>query len=101
MVKQSRERFLEEVPFITCPGQKVKMLVTNLAVFEKRGEEFILTKYLAGPGFSTQEARIRKIKENCGWDLKVAETVEEIVPPTAEELAILRSLDPQGFFIGK
>jgi hypothetical protein len=37
----------------------------------------------------------------CGWPLKVADTLENVSPPTAEELAILRSLDPEGFFIGK
>lgn len=101
VAKQSRERFLEDVSFITCSGKNVKMLVTDLAVFEKRGEELALTKYLAGSGFSTREARIKEIKERCGWNLKVAETLEEVGHPTAEELVILRSLDPYGLFIGK
>lgn len=99
VAKQSRERFLEDVSFITCPGENAKMLVTDLAVFEKRGEELVVTKYITGPGFSTREARIKEIKERCGWDLKVAETLEEVGHPTARELVTLRSLDPYGFFI--
>jgi hypothetical protein len=47
------------------------------------------------------EARVKKIQEMCGWPLKVADTLENVSPPTAKELAILRSLDPEGFFIGK
>jgi len=103
VARQSPERLVENVPFVNCPGRKVKTLVTNLGVLEKleKDETFTLTKYFAGPGFLTQEARVREIKENCGWELKIAQALEEIGLPTAEELAILRSLDPQGLFIGK
>jgi len=103
VARQSPERLIENVPFVTCPGNKVKTLVTNLGVFEKleKDETFTLTKYFTGPGFLTREARVREIKENCGWELKIAQALEESEPPTAEELAILRSLDPQGLFIGK
>jgi len=102
VARQSRERLIEKVPFISCRGDKVKTLVTNLGVFEKfEGDKtFTLTKYFASLGLS-KEAQIAEIKENCGWDLKVAEALEEINPPTTEELAILGSLDPQGLFIEK
>lgn len=103
VTRQSRERLIDKVPFVSCPGSRVKTLVTNLGVFSKIGEHeaFTLTKYFAAPGFLSQEARVREIKENCGWDLKVAEALEEIDPPTGEELAILRLLDPQRVFTSK
>lgn len=102
VARQSRDRLLENVPFISCSGDRVRTLVTNLGVFEKLGEDgvFTLTKYFAGR-FLTQEERIKEIRENCGWELKIAESLEGVSAPTAEELAILRSLDPQEFFIGK
>jgi len=103
VANQSQERLIEKVPFISCPGNKVKTLVTNLGVLEKldKDEEFTLTKYFAGPGFMTREARIKEIRKNCGWELKIAQTLEKIGVPTADELVILRSLDPQGLFIGE
>ena len=103
VAKQSPERLKEKVPSVSCPGNKVKTLVTNLGVFEKldKNEEFTLTKYFAGPGFLTQEARVSEIRKNCGWELKTAQTLEEVGAPTVDELAILRSLDPQRLFIGK
>lgn len=103
IAKQSQKRLLENVRFVSCPGSKVKTLVTDLGILEKpeKDASFILTKYFAGPGFSTQEQRIIEIKEKCGWEMNIAEFLEEIEPPVIEELAILRSIDPQGSFLGK
>ena len=103
VARQSRERFLERVDFVGCPGQSIKTLVTDLGVFQKlEGEEtFTVTKYFAHPSVLGKEDRLREIKERCGWDLKVGEVLEEVLPPTSEELSILRSLDPERFFIGK
>lgn len=103
VTRQSRERLVEAVPFVSCPGDRVNMLVTDRGIFAKVGGErtFTLTKYFSRPGFSSRETCLRKIRENCGWELRVAEDLEEVAPPNAEELAILRSLDPQGVFIGK
>jgi acyl CoA:acetate/3-ketoacid CoA transferase beta subunit/acyl CoA:acetate/3-ketoacid CoA transferase alpha subunit len=104
MVKQSRERFVNKVDFIGCPGTKVKTLVTDLGVFQKLGGEgtFVLTKYCIDPCTTQrEEERLRTIQERCGWKVKMNDVIREIVPPTPEELAILRSLDPKGLFIGK
>jgi glutaconate CoA-transferase subunit B len=38
------------------------------------------------------------VRANTGWDLKVAPGVRETPAPTAEELAIIRRYDPQGFW---
>jgi hypothetical protein len=43
---------------------------------------------------------VEKISANCAWDLKVSPTVVETTIPTAEELTILRGLDPTGFYLG-
>jgi glutaconate CoA-transferase subunit B len=39
------------------------------------------------------------IQIETGWDLRVAENITEIDPPTAEELALLRRLDPHSFYL--
>ncbi|MBI2328887.1 MAG: hypothetical protein HYU85_04555 [Chloroflexi bacterium] len=99
VVHQSRDRYLEQVPFITAPGTRVRTLVSQLGVFEKLGEdnELSLTSYFSGP--EPVATRINQIKENCGWELRVSPQVTEIPPPTLEELLTIRLLDPEGHFL--
>jgi acyl CoA:acetate/3-ketoacid CoA transferase alpha subunit/acyl CoA:acetate/3-ketoacid CoA transferase beta subunit len=101
IMQQSRHRFLEQVPFITAPGDRVKTVVSTLGVFEKPddGKEFILTKYFADRHGASSEDMIRKIKENCGWKLKVARKPEAVCLPTPDELKLLRIFDPQKFYL--
>jgi acyl CoA:acetate/3-ketoacid CoA transferase alpha subunit/acyl CoA:acetate/3-ketoacid CoA transferase beta subunit len=99
---QSRNRFLERVPYVTCPGEKVKVLVSNMGIFEKLGgEEFVLTAYFPDKKLKTKEEAIKLIKENCGWELKVASEVAEVQPPGLDELMIIRLLDPKGIYLGR
>jgi len=99
---QSKERFVNKVEYITCPGRKVRTLVSDEGVFEKRGdsEEFVLTGFYALTKGSKGSEEVAKIKSKCGWELKVSENFKEIPPPYPEEITLLRTLDPKGFFIG-
>ncbi|MDO9515694.1 MAG: hypothetical protein Q7J01_06300, partial [Syntrophales bacterium] len=101
IMQQSRSRFLEKVPFVTAPGNKVRALVSNMGVFEKMGddEEFTLTIYFERPGFSSTEEVVRNIKDNCGWALKVAEELKKLSPPTRDELRLLRVFDPNRYYL--
>lgn len=93
---QSRERFVAELPYTTSPGSAVSTLVSDLGVFEKLpGEqEFTLTGYLERPPGVTEAEIVREIKEQCGWDLKVATSLRKHGGATMEELALMRSFDP-------
>lgn len=103
IAKQSRDRFVEKVDYVGCPGQKVKTLVTDLGIFQKHeGEEkFSLTRYFRPSTPSGKEDRLHEIQERCGWELHVGGVLEEVTPPDPEELSILRALDPQKIFLGK
>ena len=93
-------RLVEKVPYITAPGHRVRAVVTNRCVMEKNEDgELTLTRLLPHPGLDRQEA-VKKIREKCGWDLKVAPELVEIDPPTPEKLALLRTFDPRRAFIG-
>ena len=59
-----------------------------------------LAACLPNPNFPTLEEKIANIKENCGWELKVAPQVEEVPPPTFEELMTVRIIDPDGMYRG-
>ncbi len=101
IMQQSRHRFLEKVPFVTAPGTKVRALVSTMGVFEKVGEdkEFTLTKYFDSPGFSSTEEAVRNIRDNCGWDLKVAGEPKKLSPPARDELRLLRVFDPHKYYL--
>ncbi len=102
----------ERVSYVTSPGHGdgtpgwrrrngllgggPSALVTTLAVFrfpEEGGEAYLASVH---PGHTVEEVRA-----NTGWDVKVAPDCGETPPPTAEELAQLRRLDPGGFWTGR
>jgi len=100
VTRQSARRFLDKVSYVTAPGDNLNTLVSDMGIFEKLGgKELILTGYIPNKKLSGLEEHIRNIKQNCGWDLKVAQEVKALPPATLDELLILRLLDPQGFFI--
>ena len=102
VVAQQRDwTFVDRVPYITCPGKKIDIVVSTMGRFEKRaGDELVLTGYFGSDGLDTESA-IREIKDQCGWDLKVSDDIEELSAPTKEEIALLRLFDPERFFLGK
>ena len=101
VMNQTKARFVEKVPYITCPGHRVKTLVSDFGIFEKLGEdkELTLTGCLTNPEMPALDDRIRAIKEKCGWALKVSPSVKDIPAPDHDELVVLRALDPKGYFI--
>lgn len=101
VAQQRLQTFVHKVGYITSPGKRISAVVSTLGRFEKRGgDEFVLTGYFGLEGLSKEDA-VREIKDRCGWDLQVADDVQELPPPTAEELALLRLFDPERFFLGK
>jgi acyl CoA:acetate/3-ketoacid CoA transferase alpha subunit/acyl CoA:acetate/3-ketoacid CoA transferase beta subunit len=100
VVPQSPFRFVPEVAYVTAPGQRVRMLVTTLGIFEKLdgNREFTLTGILEDRKSSAEET-VRVIREQCKWDLKIAPRLRSMAAPTTDELALLRLFDPHKFFL--
>jgi glutaconate CoA-transferase subunit B len=107
MIDHSRHRLPERVSYITSPGngdgigwrKKVGLprggpsaVITTKAVlrFDESGEAFLASSH---PGVSVED-----VVANTGWKLRVAEDVSETVPPSAEELAVIRDYDKEGFW---
>jgi acyl CoA:acetate/3-ketoacid CoA transferase beta subunit len=99
-MNQARPRFVDRVSYITCPGHKVKTLVTDSGIFEKIGDdnELTLTGCLTNPERPALEDRIKAVREKCGWPLKVSSSVKDIPRPGRDALVVLRALDPRGYF---
>jgi len=81
---------------LKLPGNGPEKVITNLGVLEFDADgEMVLTQ--THPGVTAE-----KVRENTGWDLKVASELQETKPPTDEELQVLREeLDPDGVYLGR
>jgi glutaconate CoA-transferase, subunit B len=113
ILPHERHRLRERVDFVTSPGYGYpdasgpagvswrerqglprggpSALITTLAVFtfETATGEALLQSY--HPGSS-----IAEVQEQTGWPLRLAPDCAETVPPSAEELNVIRASDPQG-----
>lgn len=116
LARQSRDQFVERVDYVTSPGRNVRLVVSTMGRFEKRGDgldgdELILTGVFgegaggagdAGrPGEASLADAARAVRDRCGWDLRVADDLERLPDPTPEEVATLRMFDPERHFLGK
>ncbi len=95
--------FVAEVPYITSPGKRVRTLVSTMGVLEKKeeGQELLLTGLFPNPKCRGEEETVRYIKDNCGWELKVARNVVWVNLPSLRELMLIRIFDPERKFLGK
>lgn len=100
VMQQSKSRLVEKVDYITANNKNVTALVSNLGVFErnKNDPEFILTKCLPNIELETLEEKLKAVQENCAWEVKTARAVIEEVPPTLEEVKLLRLFDPERLY---
>ena len=99
VAEQAPHRFVEEVPFITSPGEKVTTVISQYGLFRKDPADGLLklAAYLERPGLTEAEI-VREIKEQCGWELQIWPDLEAVAPPSVEELSRVRYLDPERYF---
>lgn len=108
IMTHERRRFVERVDYVTSPGhgeggewrRRVGLpgggpaaVITTLGVFrfDPATREMVLAS--AHPGVTVAEVRAQ-----TGWPLACAVEVTETPVPTAEELAVIRRFDPEGFW---
>jgi glutaconate CoA-transferase subunit B len=105
-----KRRFTETVDFVTSPGWLgggdarrrsgllfggVSRLVTTLGLFGFDAPSRRIRLEAVHPGVT-----VERVRDETGFDFLVADAVQVTEPPAAEELAILRELDPERRFIG-
>jgi glutaconate CoA-transferase subunit B len=109
IMRLSKRAFVPRIDFLTSPGhldggdarQRLGMpgygpdkVITDKALFtfDNPEREMMLVELAAGETVESIQAAI-------GWPLRVASDVREMVPPSPEELTIIRQqLDPQGLY---
>lgn len=101
-------RFVEHVSYITSPGfgdgarwrQTTGLpgggpsaVITTLGIlrFDAQSKEMVLHR--VHPGVTIQQ-----VQDATGWELRIADDIDETPPPKATELQVLRQFDPQGFW---
>ena len=101
IMPQSKDRFVEKLPFVTSPGAAAKTLISTLGVFEKLEDdlEFTLTCYFEDQLPEGRDMAIREIREQCGWNLRVTDNPIKFPVPDAKDLATLRIFDPERYFL--
>ncbi|MBA7564693.1 hypothetical protein ES708_06360 [subsurface metagenome] len=75
--------------------QSVNLWKKKLSFNTKAGadRELKLAAYFSNLGTLKQDDTVRKIKTDCGWELKTHAEVEGIKPLNTSELALLRLLE--------
>jgi glutaconate CoA-transferase subunit B len=111
IMAHERRRFVDRVDYVTSPGHGrggewrartglpgggPSAVITTLGLFrfDRETGEMILAS--THPGVDVEEVRAQ-----TGWELRLAPDLGRTPPPTAQELAMIRRFDPEGFWTGR
>jgi glutaconate CoA-transferase subunit B len=83
----SPRTFVERLDFVTTTGGHTTLVITDLGVLTPRLSDGELTLTQIYP-----EITLEQVRAATGWELRIADDVLAIEPPTAEELSALREL---------
>jgi glutaconate CoA-transferase, subunit B len=86
--KHDRRTFVEHLDFVTAAGN-VDRVVTPLGIFARRGPRLEVESI--HPGVSPDAFR-----DATGFTIAVGPDTPVTLPPTPEELTVLRAIDPDG-----
>jgi len=102
VMNAGKNRLVPKLPYITYSGKRVRTVVTDLGMFEKRDGDDTLTLvgYLPTGPNDTEARCLENIQANTGWKLMIAPELERMALPDKEELTLLRLFDPRGYYIG-
>ena len=110
LTAHEKRRFVPRVDFVTSPawldgdGSRrragllfggVSRVVTTLGIFGFDPQTRRMRLDALHPGVTVEQVR-----DNTGFDLLLAPEVAVTTPPAADELAMLRALDPERRFLG-
>ena len=110
IMAHERRRFVERVDYVTSPGHGEggdwrartglpgggpSAVITTLGLFrfDAVTREMVLAS--VHPGVTAEEVQVE-----TGWPLRAPRPVIETPPPSADELAMIRRFDPEGFWTG-
>jgi len=112
IMRQDERRFRENVDFITTPGYLSGPGAREEAGLPAGSGPYRVITQLGVYGFDEGTKRlkllalhpgvtVKQVQENSSFEIIVPKQVSTTSPPTAEERALLREIDPTGMAIGK
>lgn len=93
-LKQSTDRFVEKLAYVTGRGHNVTTVVSTMGVFRKPDatQALQLVGCFQNLKSADRAAQIEEIRGECGWPLQSGPDVEAIPAPSREEIDLLRWL---------
>jgi glutaconate CoA-transferase subunit B len=109
IMRLKRRAFVEKLDFLTSPGHLTggdsrarlglpgggpELMITDKAIlnFDNPEREMQLSELYPG-------VTLQAVQAEVGWPLRLAATIGETAPPTAEEIRLIRDeVDPQGMY---
>lgn len=99
LIPHRPRRLVAEVDYVTSPGRAVRRIVTDRAVLTREGDAFVLSAVLADPAWPDPDALVADIVAATPWPCLGTRPPRILPPPGADELRVLRGLDPLGLFL--
>ncbi|MFK5953220.1 MAG: CoA-transferase [Desulfobacterium sp.] len=113
MTPQDTKRFVEKVDFLTTPGwleggdsrpnsglpldAGPYKIITDMAVMDFEPDSKRMRVISLHPGYAFSD-----VQKNCGFELLKADELKDTMPPSEDELRILREeVDPYRYVIGR
>lgn len=111
MIRLEKGKFVQKVQYVTSPGHLTGPGERQKAGLKGGGPDLVITeKCIFGFDGETKEMvlktlypgiKVEDIKALVDWDLKVAPSLDEVEPPTEEQVRVMRAYDSMGFLLGK
>jgi len=109
IMRLKRRAFVEKLDFVTSPGHLTggdsrsrlgipgggpEIVITDMAILNFDNAEREMQLNALYPGITE-----KNVQEEVGWPLRLAAKIEEVPPPSVEELHLIREdLDPSGMY---
>lgn len=99
LIPHRPRRLVAEVDYVTSPGRAVRRIVTDRAVLTRDGDRFVLSAVLADPARPDPDALVADVVAATPWPCLGGRPPTILLPPSDDELHVLRGLDPLGLFL--
>lgn len=98
VIRHSSRKLVDEVEYITCPGTRVRAVVTERAVFRKdQGTGALTLAGLVVREGQTEQQALEELQRDCGWPMEIDPLPWRAATPSAEELHLVRTYLPDRY----
>jgi hypothetical protein len=96
----AKGRLVDSLPFVTSPVGRLLGVATDLGLLRPSSDtgDLEIAAVFAEPGAIGET--VGKLRDSCGWPVGVRGNLRRIEPPSAAELSLLRSFDPERKLLG-